>query len=493
MALKRDDIIELFIDDLAFGGEGVGHLLVEDKRFAIFVEDTVPGDRVKVKIGGKKKNYAYGYVQAFLEKSPLRITPRCPHFNEGCGGCSLQSLPYKNQLKIKEQQVKEALKRIGGMDPKHVETLVRPIIGCEKEWFYRNKMEFSFTKEADGNVGLGLHLKRRHHDLVELQECFLLEPYIGSLVEATRNFFRTLLKAGHLSEGRLESFVVREGKHTGEIMVHLIVENSTADFFDSFTTMILDYFEKKTGAEMKGKKLVSIYGTIVHNMKGQPKRRIEKLLWGEKTIHEYMELPGGQKLMFEILPQAFFQPNTYQAEILYTKVLEASGLLKSSQHSPFILSESATVPQKSPEILFDLFCGTGTIGLFCAPFVKKVYGIELNESAVENARANAILNNISTIEFLAGDVEKVISRLPNTADVVILDPPRGGLLPGMVEKVLRIKSPTLVYVSCNPTALARDAKLLAENYILQNVQPVDMFPQTYHIECVARFKLRDDL
>jgi 23S rRNA (uracil1939-C5)-methyltransferase len=494
--LKKGDIIDLGIDSLAFGGEGIGRYKSGDQALVVFVEDVVPGDVIRARIGTKKKSFARGYVLDFIKKAPNRILPQCKHFGQ-CGGCALQFLAYEDQLKIKEQHVRDAIKRIGGFDEK----IVLPIIGCAEPWYYRNKMEFSFSTNKEGKLGFGLHIKRMHHDLIELEECFLMNSYIGNLVKMLRDFFRENFNNDQLEAGTvLKSLVVREGKHSGEIMINLIVENGEPLFLNKFANILADFFardnfsrdpsgkgapEKSASAERPSdflgergpagsrgklslaKKLTSIYFTNIQNKKGSPKLIEEKLLWGEPVIHEYLELENGNRLKFEISPQAFFQPNTKQAEVLYREALKAAGLT-------------------GKEIVFDLYCGAGTIGMFCAHAAKKVYGIELNESAVKNARANSQINSIENIEFICGDVAKTLDELKEKPNVIIIDPPRGGLDPKAVELTAAFKAERIVYVSCNPTTQARDLALLTKTgYKLLSVQPVDMFPQTYHIESIA--------
>jgi len=460
--LNKGDEIELEIESLAFGAEGVGHYKspapeeTQKQGLAVFVEDTVPGDVVKVRIGTKKKTFARGYVIEYINKSPMRIVPRCAHFGK-CGGCVLQYLKYEDQLKTKEQHVRDAIKRLGGFDEK----LVLPIIRCKEPWFYRNKMEFSFSRSPEGKLSLGLHVRRRHHDLIELTECFLLNDYVGGLVARMRDFFREMDAAKRIpSEMKLLSLVVREGKNSGEIMVNLIVENDEPDFCEEFSRLAREI--------LKGKNLKSIYLTQIINFKGRPKKIHERVLWGEAVIREELRLENGRSLKFEISPQAFFQPNTRQAEVLYSEALKAAGL-------------------SGVETVFDLFCGAGTIGIFCAHAAKKVYGIEINESAVKNAIMNASLNSISNIEFLAGDVAKILPSIKDRPDTLIVDPPRNGMDPKVLELVADLAAKRIVYVSCNPSTLARDLQLLTKKTgcSLVSVQPVDMFPQTYHIECVA--------
>lgn len=465
--MKTGDIIELNIDSLAFGSSGIGRFIVDEKPFTIFVEGTVPGDIVKVRIGRKKKKYAFGYIEEFIKKSSQRMEPRCKHFG-ACGGCALQFLSYEEQLKIKEQHVKDAVARIGGLDA----GIVLPIIGCKEPWYYRNKMEFSFGQSKDGCLELGLHLRRMHYDVIELEECLLLNDYVGDLIKVVRDFFRNLPKEKSSNAINLKSLVVREGKNSGEIMINLITENleesfsgaaaAVENFLESFKNMILIFFEKI--------KISSIYFTNVKNKKGQPKQIVGKLLWGNPTINEIIKLNNGVELAFQISPQAFFQPNTRQAEVLYSQAIAAADLTGN-------------------ETVFDLFCGTGTIGIFAAGSAKKVYGIEINASAVEDAKKNAELNRTKNIEFVIGDVLKNLPQLKEQPDVIIVDPPRNGLMPETIEKIAEFGPQKIVYVSCNPATLARDGAMFKKTgYTLLQVQPVDMFPQTYHIECVALFK-----
>jgi len=486
--IQRGDTVEVKIDSLAFGGEGVARAQNGERPLVVFVEDVVPGDTVEVKIGMKKKNFARGFVKKMVEPSKDRIVAKCIHFGspvgnrvegsgengdgifiKGCGGCVWQFLDIQNQRKIKEQQVRDAFQRIGGF----AEDLVLPILGGEP-WFYRNKMEFSFSRrapnaKAPGELSLGLHLKRKHYDVTELQECFLLEPFIGKLVMFVRAFFQKFdREKGFDPELLLKSFTVRVGKNTGEIMMIVNAENGEENFMNDFKVALQKYCGDEKIA------LDSLYFLHLSNIKGQRNSLKETLLFGKKTIQETLRLPDGTTLQFEISPQAFFQPNTAMAQVLYAKALEAAEL-------------------SGKETVFDLYCGTGTIGLFCASKAAKVYGVELNASAILNAKANAELNKITNAEFLVGDVQQILPEFKNregskNPDVVLVDPPRNGLSPKVVETVAEFGPKRIVYVSCNPTSLARDAALFRElGYKLISVQPVDQFPQTYHIENVAVF------
>jgi 23S rRNA (uracil1939-C5)-methyltransferase len=443
--MKKGDIIDLSIDSIAFGGEGVGKYPYEKRLFTVFVRGVVPKDRVRVKITGKKRNYARALVVDFLEKAENRIMPRCRHFLS-CGGCSLQNLAYKDQLKIKEQQVKDALKRIGGLN----EGIVLPIIGCENEWFYRNKMEFGFDFKDDG-LHLGLHPKRRFHDVVDIEECFLFDFPVPDLIQKMRHFFKDF------PDESLKSLILRRGINTGETMIALVTENMGAG---SEIAKKFANFVRKFGFK-------SAYHINNINRQGLKKTAKEALLCGNPTIREALKLKNGAELQFEISPQSFFQPNTIQAQNLYSIALEYANL-------------------SGKEIVYDLYCGTGTIGL-CASFgAKKVYGVEINETAVQNARANARLNCISNVEFLAGDCAQMTAKIKDPPHVVIVDPPRNGFHGKVFPVIADLGARRIVYISCNPTTLARDLNLFTKTgYKAELVQPVDMFPQTCHIESVA--------
>ena len=462
--------MDLKIDSMAFGGMGVGRVLDGDRSFVIFVEDTVPGDLARIRLGGSKRKYAYGYVEEFLNRSELRVKPACPHFGldgDKCGGCTLQFLSYEDQLAIKEQQVKDAIKRIGRID----EAVVLPIMGAPNPWFYRNKMEFSFSRDLEGRLGLGMHVRRRHHDTVEMRECHLFSSWVGDFVVASRDFFRNCTDEAAL---KLISLVVREGKNTGDIMVNLITENAgdNIEFLEGFLKLVMDFFASGAkgaggGAGAKGAP-TAVYFTDVTNIKGAPKRRAAHLLWGAPVIRETLRIGNNNELHFEISPQAFFQPNTAQAEKLFGEAISAAELTGN-------------------EIVYDLYCGAGTIALACSRGAKRVYGIELNESALENARRNAAFNGIDNVIFQVGDVAKELPSLEEKPDVVMVDPPRNGLHRSVVDHICQMQPRRIVYVSCNPSSLARDLALFTKTgYTLERVQPVDMFPQTYHIENVAR-------
>jgi 23S rRNA (uracil1939-C5)-methyltransferase len=475
MQLKKGDLVEVEIIDLAFGGEGVGRVSTDAGDFVLFVEGVVPGDQVEVKIFGMKKRMAKAFVTKFSKFSELRIQPRCPHFGtlinkdgtvgdpfdcgRNCGGCSWQFLEQAEQLKVKSKIVGDALKRLGGFPVELVEKVLLPVKGMTDPWFYRNKMEFSFEHDKDGKLGLGLHLKGRHHDLTKIENCFLFRPWVGQFLIAVRPFFEQLK-----FDGQLKSLILRSGVNTGEVMINLLLENGEINFAEKFKNLLLEIFGK---LQTDSDRLISIYLTQYINIKGKPKKINENLLWGALTFKEKLILNSGRELVFNVAPQAFLQPNTKQAEVLYSIVDEFAGL-------------------HGNESVFDLYCGTGTIGIMLAKDAAFVTGIELLESAVSNAKINAGENAVTNIDFLAGDVNAVLPGIKRSIDLVVVDPPRAGLTEDVIKTIVDSKVGRMIYVSCNPATMSRDLKLLVEGgFKLIKVQPVDQFCQTYHVESVC--------
>jgi len=447
---KKGSDITLKIDSLVYGGNGIGQV----EGFKVFVEGVAPGDTVSARMGKVRSSYGEAKLLRVLEPSSRRIQARCKHFDV-CGGCKWQFLEYEDQCEVKEQQVKDALARIGGLS----EDLVEPLIRNLTPWFYRNKMELSFGTSPEGKVMLGFYPPGFHFEVFDVQECFLQSELMVEIVKKVRDFANergVSVYNSHTHEGLLKTLTVREGKNTGEVMVILTTSTSLFDHKDGFAAL----FEGDS-------RVTSLYWNTVYQVPGHPTWIEENLLWGKEALTETLILENGQELQFDILPQAFFQTNTKQAEVLYSKVVELAGLT-------------------GKEVVFDLYCGTGTIGLFCAHKAAKVYGIEVNESAVESARGNALKNGIKNVSFLLGGVEQRLGELTEKPDVLIVDPPRAGLEGDTVAQCAEFGAEKIVYVSCNPSTLARDLKLFAERgYTTKSVQPVDMFPQTHHVECVA--------
>lgn len=451
MQLKKGEIITLKIEKLAFGGAGIGKW----EGRVCFVNDTVPGDTVEASLTKIKPKMMEARLTRIVEPSPMRVKPRCPHFKE-CGGCAWQFLPYEKQLEFKESQVRETLQHLGGFSGEEV----RPILGCAEPWNYRNKMEFSFGMSAEGQLMLGLHLPERRYDVFDLKECLLCTPVAAEIVARALEWGqrqKLTVFDNHHEDGLLRNLVIREGKNTGELMVNLVTSENSFPCVESFRELL-------QGDE----RITSLVWTTVMQRRGTPTWRETKILSGRGAIFEKMRLESGAELKFEIAPDAFFQPNTFQAEQLYAEALRAAQLT-------------------GQETVYDLYCGTGTIGLFCAHRAARVVGIEINKNAIFNARENAERNNIKNAEFFVGDTAKTLAEQNlSSPDVIIVDPPRAGLEGDTPEQIAALGAKRIVYVSCNPATLTRDAKTLTQHgYKLEYVQPVDMFPHTYHIENVA--------
>ena len=450
VGIKKKDIVELEISDLAYGGTSVAKV----DGYVVLVYGGIPGDVVKVEITKKKSNYAEAKVLQIVKESNLRTKPRCSHFGF-CGGCTWQNLKYEEQLRFKTKQVKESLRHIAGFaDPP-----VQDALGSDQIFYYRNKMEYAFSPHPEKKLILGLHPRKRFDLVFDLKECFLQSKVANKIVDFVRTFAkeRNLPAYDHKSQsGLLRFLMIKEGKNTDETMVNLVTYKG--DFLPAkdFCDAIFSNFPS----------VKSIVRNINSRVSQIAVGEEEELLGGERTINERLG-----KFEFEISSNSFFQTNPKQAEKLYGIVLRSADL------------------QGDEEVL-DLYCGNGTISIFLSQMAKRVIGVESVEETVQNAQRNAELNGVTNCEFIRGETKKVLKsfeqegRVPN---LVVIDPPRAGLHPRVIRSLLNMKPSKVVYVSCNPTTLARDLKIFCQkDYKLENVQPVDMFPHTYHIESVVK-------
>ena len=457
-SIKKGQELELTIESLAFGGKGITHV----DGLAVFVERVIPGQRVLARIFKKKKNFAEAYPLKVLEKAPNEIEARCPAFGT-CGGCRIQNLDYADQLKEKTRQVRDLIQRVGGFEDFQVpEALPSPQI-----FHYRNKMEFTFTdnpwrthpEDEPKPLGLGQHIPGRFDKVINLDTCYLQQDILNEILRFVYQYaldhqWEPYNNRSH--RGWARNLVLRYGEHTGEIMVNLVTRTFVRERMEAFKTAILAAFPQIT----------TLINNITTRLSDVAVGEREVVLFGPGVIRDRL---GGYE--FEISANAFFQTNTHQAERLYAETLQAADL-------------------RGGEVVYDLYCGTGTISLFLAQQASQVYGFELIGDAVRNARQNAIDHGVGNVEFIQGDLKDVFSgktaEIP-AADVVVVDPPRVGLHQNVVRDILRLAPHRLVYVSCNPATLARDLKLFCEaDYKLVAVQPVDMFPHTAHIETVAQ-------
>jgi 23S rRNA (uracil1939-C5)-methyltransferase len=430
---SRGEQLTLDVENLAYGGKGVAR----ENGYVVFVAGALPGDRVRVEITKAKRGYAEASTLEIVRPSPDRIPPRCDHGGEPCPGAPWQSLPYAEQLRHKQQQVEDSLTRLAGLDGFDLE----PIEPAVEQWRYRNKLEYSFG-DRDGELVLGFHARGRWDLVVDAEDCQLASERNNEIRNDLRSWARTAgIPAYDRRAGRgiLRNLVIREGRETGSVQTRLVT--SPAEI--PRPPVDLHTIVEGTGSATDGPT-----GVL-----------------GSEYLEE--ELSG---LRFRISHNAFFQTNTEMAERLYGIAAEMAGL-------------------SGGERVFDLFCGIGTLGLTLASQAGEIWGVEVVEEAVTDAEENARLNGIENARFRAGDARKEIRPLLAEAgnpDVVVVDPPRAGLSAKIVRRVIECGAPRIVYVSCNPTTLAPNATQLEEaGYRLRRVRPVDMFPQTPHIECVA--------
>jgi 23S rRNA (uracil1939-C5)-methyltransferase len=432
--------VEVTIDSLAHGGAGVARL----EGYVLFVRDAIPGDRVRAVVTKRKRAYGEARALEVLTPSPERIPAVADH-----PGAPWQVLPYERQLEIKAEQVEDALRRIGKLDGFAVE----PIVAAEERWRYRNKVEFSFG-ERDGELVAGFHAAGSWETIVETPDFKLASERVNAARDAVLAFCRAQgLTAWdrRTQEGFLRNLIIREGRRTGQLQIRLVTSKGEFDT-DAFAAALFGDGDGLFWTQAAGVAETTQGGYTEH-------------LAGPPQLEE--ELGG---LRFGISPDAFFQTNTEMAEKLYAVAAEYAGL-------------------QGRERVFDLYCGIGTIGLSLAVRAGEVWGVEIVEHAARDAIANAKRNEIANAKFFAGDVRLAMRDLVEQAgrpDVLVVDPPRAGLSQKIVRRVIEANPRRIVYVSCNPTTLAPNAAQLAEaGYVLKKVRPVDMFPQTHHVECVA--------
>lgn len=447
--MRRNEVRDFLIEDIEFPAEGIA---VQGEK-KIYIKGAVPGQKVKAKITKQRKEYAKAKLLEVIEDIPNAVKPICSKFGI-CGGCIYQFLSYEDQLKLKEKQVLDLFKNA---DIEGFEYL--GILGSPKAYEYRNKMEYTFGDlEKGGELTLGLHAKNNGFSIVGTEDCQLVDQDFRTIVTEVVNYFRgkqlpyyRVMK----HEGYLRNLVVRKATNTGEILIGLVT-TSQVDFNLGELTSILKALSYK--GSLKG-----ILHLINDGLADMVRADEVKILYGQDYITE--NILG---LNFKISPFSFFQTNSKGAEKLYTTALDFLG-------------------DASNKTVFDLYCGTGTIGQLVSSKAKKVIGIELIEEAVEAAKENAALNNISNCTFIAGDVAKVITELHDKPDAIILDPPRPGVHPTAMKYVIEFNAPTIVYVSCNPKTLVDDlGVLIAKGYEVEKVKVVDMFPSTGHVETVVR-------
>lgn len=448
MEFKKNDTVTLYIEDMGHDGEGIG----KADGYTLFVKDTVIGDKVEAKIMKMKKNYGYARLMKVLEPSKDRVQPRCPAAR-ACGGCQLQFLSYEKQLEFKKNKVKGNLERIGGFE----NICIEQVIGMEEPWRYRNKAQFPVGKNKDGEIITGFYAGRTH-SIISNKNCYLGTEVNEQILEEVLVY----MKENHIEPydevsgtGLVRHVLIRCGFKTGEIMVCLVLNGDALPKAEKLTarlqeipgmTSITFNVNKKRNNVILGDKIVK--------------------LWGQDYISDYIG-----EVQYRISPLSFYQVNPVQTEKLYNTALEYAGLT-------------------GKEIVWDLYCGIGTISLFLAQKAKQVYGVEIVPAAIADAKKNAERNGIANAEFYVGKAEDVLPKRYEeegvSADVIVVDPPRKGCDEALLETMLKMNPERIVYVSCDSATLARDLKrLCAEKYEVKRVAVCDMFPQGVHVETVC--------
>ena len=447
LSKNKEYIVDIV--DIGQGGVGVGKY----EGFTVFVEGGLLQDKVKVKINKSKKNYAVGDIVEIIEKSPFRVDRICSDELKDCGGCQIQELNYNKQLELKTNEVKQVVARIGKLE--NVD--IHETMGMENPCRYRNKAQFPI-QNINGEPAIGFY-KKKSHDVIPTDMCVIQHDINDKIIK----IIKTYIQAYNISiynenthTGVLRHLVTKVGFTTNEVMVVLVANgtnlphlNELASILEEnipgFKTLVLNVNKAKTNVIL-GKE--------------------NKVIYGNGKINDYIG-----DLVFEISPLSFFQVNPIQTEVLYNKALEYAEL-------------------KENDTVFDIYCGIGTISLFLAQKATKVYGIEIVEDAIKDAKINAKLNNLNNVEFYVGKAEEVVPKMYSegkTANVVMVDPPRKGCDEKVLDTIVSMQPDRVVYVSCNPKNLARDLNYLDERgYKCIEIQPVDMFPHTMHVECVAK-------
>lgn len=489
--MKKGEQYTGTVEALEFPNKGI----IRMDEGKVVVKNVLPNQKISFVIQKKRKGKAQGRLQEVLEKAPEEIESPCPHFGM-CGGCTYQNLPYEEQLKVKEKQVRELLDSVyinkGQLPSYHFEG----IKGSPEQFAYRNKMEFSFGDEVkDGPLSLGMHKRGSFYDIISVKECQIVDEDYRLILSTVLEFFKERRISFYhrmKQEGCLRHLLVRKAAKTGEILIALITTTQEADalepFLEEFKDALLNLESKDDDNSKYGKlsgKIVGILHTKNDSVADVVKSDETTILYGKDYFYE--ELLG---LKFKISQFSFFQTNSLGAEILYETVREYVGSLQEDTY-PAKKEERTVIKQgmaceKKDRVVFDLYSGTGTIAQLLAPVAKKVIGVEIVEEAVEAARKNADLNGLSNCEFIAGDVLKVLDDIEEKPDLIVLDPPRDGIHPKALPKIIAYGVERIVYISCKPTSLIRDLEIFLEyGYEMVKAVAVDMFPGTGHVETVC--------
>ena len=458
---EKNEILELQIEAIGSEGEGIAHV----NGYTLFVKDTIPGDRIEAKVVKTGKNFGYARCERIIEPSPDRIEPVCP-ISKRCGGCQFQHLSYEAELKFKQEKVFNCIKRIGGFKDEEIPML--PIIGCEEIMHYRNKAQFPVGVDKNGETVTGFYAKRSH-EIVDTTKCYIQVEENELILETLKAFMKKYKISAYeekinpktrkpeKAKGLVRHIMTRKGFATGEIGICVVINGNTLPNAAEFMDMMLKAFEGRSDVRITSI-CVNINKKVTNVIFGDEL----KCIYGEPYIVDMIE-----DIKFKISPFSFYQVNPTQTKKLYGKALEFARLT-------------------GEEVVWDLYCGIGTISLFLAKKAKEVYGVEIVPAAVENAKENAKLNGIENAYFTVGKAEDEAKKLPKP-DVIVVDPPRKGCDEKLLETIMNYKPSRVVYVSCDPATLARDLKVLCGDggYKLEEVQAVDQFSRGVHVETVC--------
>ena len=455
--MKKNDLIELSIEDIGSEGLGIGHF----EGMAVFVKDTVIGDRITARVMLVKKNLAFARLQEILEPGSARIVPPCP-IASACGGCQIQAMSYEAQLAFKTRLVKNTLHRIGGLEEAFLDEITEPIIGMEEDpWHYRNKAQFPIGRGRDGKPVAGFFAGRTH-SIIPVQDCLIGIPENKPILEMILSWMGRFSLPAYdeaSGQGMVRHVFIRKGFSTGQIVVVLVINAATLPDESRIAADLVQQLRLVPG----------VTGLVLNENRERTNvilGRKNRVLWGTDVIEDQIG-----DLTYRISPHSFFQVNPVQTRKLYERALEYAGLTGS-------------------ETVWDIYCGIGTISLFLARKAKQVYGVEVVEAAVENARENARLNGITNAEFYTGQAEQILPEKYRTdrikADVMVVDPPRKGCDKSVLETMAAMQPDRIVYISCDPATLARDLKILAEErYKPSKISICDMFCHSVHVEIVV--------
>lgn len=481
MEYKKNDLVEVEIDDIGHDGEGIGKV----EGYTLFVKDAVIGDHVLAGITKTKKNYGYARVEKVLTPSPFRVEPKCSFYRQ-CGGCQIQAMSYERQLTFKQDKVRNNLIRIGGFDENFVDSVMEPIIGMEEPWHYRNKAQYPVGCDKNGRLITGFYAGRTH-DIIANTDCALGAPENQWILEAVLKYMQENKVAAYdekTGKGLVRHILIRTGFASGEIMVCLVINGKKLPAEDKL-------IEKLTTIDLGSpeKKLVSISVSINTRQTNVIMGEEIHTLWGRGYIEDSIRIlevqeratepaagdidfkATGDAVTFRISPLSFYQVNPKQTEKLYSLALAYAGL-------------------NGEETVWDLYCGIGTISLFLAKKAKQVYGVEIIPQAIQDAKENARINGITNAEFYVGKAEEVLPEKYEKegiyADVIVVDPPRKGCDEKCLETMLAMRPKRIVYVSCDSATLARDLRILSEGgYEVKSVRCFDQFSQSVHVETVC--------